>query len=58
MQSSKQKRLQQPCIGSDQVIEVSFSRMSISQAAACSTARRCASFDLRNVALSSVNARL
>ena len=37
---------------------VSFSIRSISQVAASSTARRCASFDLRNVSLSKVIARL
>ncbi len=43
---------------SDQVIDVSFSKMSISQAAACRTASRCASFERRKVALSNVKARL
>jgi len=42
----------------DQAIAVSFSSTSISQAAACKIASRCASFDRRKVTLSSVKARL
>ncbi len=38
--------------GRDQVTELTFSSTSISQAAACSTASRCASFSLRKVSLS------
>ena len=42
----------------DQVIAVSFSSTSISQAAACNTASLCASRDLRKVSLSNVSTRL
>ena len=45
-------------IGQPQMIVVNCSSKSISQAAACSTASRCANFDLRNVSLSNVSARL
>ena len=42
----------------DQAIALSFSSTSISQAAACKIASRCASFERRKVALSNVYARL
>jgi hypothetical protein len=41
----------------DQVTELTFSSTSISQAAACSTASRCASLSLRKVSLSRRSAR-
>ena len=56
--TKRQMRRRHRLAAADHVIEVSFSKMSISHAAACRIASRCASFERRKVALSSVNARL
>ena len=45
-------------ITADQEIAVSFSNTSISQAAVCRIANRCASLERRKVVLSNVNARV